>query len=100
MVIHLFFMKYVSNNLYTHTSNHAASVLAEVVGSILVQSNTRSNDISYSIFFHSPKKDLKQLLQDYIKKVKEREESINSGNTDTNQFYSKSITDQYPIYPL
>ncbi len=96
----LFFMTYVWNNLYTHTSSHADSVIAEVVGSLFVHSNVRSGDLSYSIFFPPSKKDPKQEIQDYIKSVEQGAGSTSSGKANTNQFYSKSITDNYPSYPL
>jgi uncharacterized membrane protein len=91
VLLFLFSMTYVWNNFYTHTSNHADSVIAQVVGGIFVHSNTESNDLSYSILF-APKVDPQKDLQNYIKRIRQSEESEN--------LYSKSITDTYPTYPL
>jgi len=99
LILVLFLMTYFWNNLYTKSSDHAGSVLSEVISSILVKSDVKSGDLSYSIFF-APKQDPKQELQDYINSITQSAESINSGKAHTNQFYSKSIISKYPSYPL
>ena len=89
----LFLMTYSWNNLYTNSSNHLESVISEVVSSLLVESNadTKSNDLSYSIFF-APKQDPKQQLQDYLNNILQK--------VDTSKLYSKSITSKYSSYPI
>lgn len=99
LILLLFLMTYFWNNLYTNSSDHVGSVFSEVISSILVKSNTKSSDLSYSIFF-APKQDPKQQLQEYIDSITQSAESINSGKASTNQFYSKSITSKYSSYPL
>jgi len=86
-------MTYSWDNLYTNSSNHVGSVISEVVSGLLVKSNadTKSSDLSYSIFF-APKRDPKQQLQDYINNILQK--------ADTSKFYSKSITSKYPSYPI
>ena len=84
-------MTYVWNNVYTQTSNHSGSVIAEVVGGFFVQSNIRSNDLAYSIFF-APKTDPLQGIQGYINRIRQSE---NVADT-----YPQSITKQYPTYAL
>src|SRR5450755_2163021 len=101
LVLVLFGMTYAWNTLYTKSSNHTGSVISEVVSSIFVKSNgdTQSNDLSYSLF--SPHKvDPKQQLQSYIQSIKQLEEAGNSQKANMSQFYSTSITNQYPIYPV
>jgi uncharacterized membrane protein len=89
LILLLFLTTYVWNNLYTNSSNHSGSVIAEVVRGLFVQSNVKSSDLSYSIFF-APKLDPHQALQDYINRIRQSEKSENT--------YSKSITDKYPTY--
>ncbi len=93
LILILFGMTYFWNTLYTHSSNHATSVIAEVVNSIFVTSNadTKSGDLSNSIFF-APKRDPQQELEDYIKRISQSEISENT--------YSKSITSKYPTYSI
>ena len=81
LILLLFLMTYFWNNLYTNSSNHAGSVISEVISSILVKSNanTKSSDLSYSIF-SSPKLDPKQQLQEYIQNIRQSAESLNSEN--------------------
>jgi len=89
LIVFLFLMTYVWNILYTNSSNQAGSVIAEVVSGIFVQSNDRSGDLSYSIFF-APKIDPQRDLQNYINHIRQSESSENT--------YSKSITNKYPTY--
>jgi len=102
LVLLLFLMTYVWNNLYTNSSSHVGSVLSEVVSSILVKSDSdaTSNDTSYSIFSAPKEEDPEQQLQDYINSILQPEKSANTGEVDTSQFYSKSITNKYPSYPI
>lgn len=99
LILLLFLTTYFWNNLYTNTSSHAGSLVSEIISSILVNSNTKSSDLSYSIFF-APKRVPKQQLQEYIDSITQSAESINSGKTNTSQFYSKSIISKYPSYPI
>lgn len=98
LLLLLFLMTYFWNTLYTHSSNHTGSVIAEVVTGLFVQSDAHSNDLSYSIF-SSPKKDPQKELQEYIQSVRQAAVA-HSEKANTNQFYSKLITDKYPTYPL
>ncbi len=100
LILLLFFMTYVWNTVYTNSSNHAASVIAEVVSSLFIQSNTKSSDLSYSIFSSSPKTNPKQQLQDYIQSAIQKAETTSSKEANASQFYRKSITDKYPTFPL
>jgi uncharacterized membrane protein len=98
LIVILIAATYVWNNLYTHASgDHVQSVLAEVVNSFFVRSsNDKASDLSYSIFF-APKIDPNQELQNYI------HTSIQATHPDDakdSQFYSKAITDKYPIKRL
>jgi uncharacterized membrane protein len=101
LIVIIFSTTYVWNNLYTQSSDHAGTVLAEVVNSLLVKSNAnnRSSDLSYSIFFSS-KSDPQKQLQDYIQSVVKSAKAVNSGNANTSQFYNKTITSKYPTLPL
>lgn len=98
LILFIFAMTYVWNNLYTQSSSHTSSVIAEVVNSLLVKSNadTRSDDLSYSIFSSHTTLDPEQQLQEYIQSTRKSAESINLG--DTHGFYAQSITDKYPTY--
>ena len=101
LILILFAATYCWNSLYTHSSDHTGSVIAEVVSSVFVRSSsdTKSGDVSYSIF--SPTKaDPKQQLHDYIQGVTQSAEAVNLKNTSTSQFYSPSITSKYPSYPI
>jgi uncharacterized membrane protein len=102
LVLLLFLMTYVWNNLYTNSSSHVGSVISEVVGSLFVKSDAdaKSGDVSYSIFSAPQEEDPKQQLQDYINSTIQSGASANEGNADTSQFYSKSITNKYPSYPV
>ncbi len=95
LVLLLISMTYVWNNLYTHSSNHAGSVVQEVINGLFVQSNDKSSDLSLSIFA-SNKADPQQQLNDYIQRLKQTQES--NASTNANQLYSKSIIDKYPIH--
>jgi uncharacterized membrane protein len=101
LVLLLFFATYIWNDFYTHSSNHVGSVMEEVVNSIFVKSNadTRSSDVSYSIF-SSSKADPQQQLQNYIQNILQSIEANHSAHGGTSQFYSKSITNSYPSYPV
>jgi uncharacterized membrane protein len=90
-------MTYFWNNLYTNSSNHVASVIAEVVSNLFVPSNPddRSGDLAYSIFFSAPKPDPKQQLQNYIGNIRRSE---NTGKVSNDDLYSQSITSRYPTY--
>ena len=90
---------YAWNTLYTNSSNHTGSVISEIISGIFVNSDNKSSDISYSIFF-SHENDPKQQLQEYIQNVTQPAEAINSGKVNTSQFYPKSITSKYPSYPI
>ena len=95
LILILLLTTYIWNNLYTQTSNHVGSVILEVISSIFVGSNAddQSGDLSYSIFFtHQP--DPKKELQDYIQSL------IKAAEANHSQFYDKSITSKYPVYPL
>lgn len=94
LVLLLFLMTYVWNNLYTNSSSHVGSVISEVVGNLLVKSDAdaKSNDVSYSIF-SSHKQDQKQTLQNYINGIIQSERS-------KSDFYSNAITSKYPSYPI
>ncbi len=99
LILILFGMTYFWNDLYTHSSNnHVNSVILQVVNSIFVHSNedTRAGDLSYSIFF-APKYNPQQQLQIYIQTIIQASKSNYGINS---QFYSQSITNKYPIYPL
>ena len=101
LILLLLLSTYIWSSLYTQSSNHAASVLEEVVNSIFVHSNAnnQSSDLSYSIFFrHEP--DPEQQLQEYIQSLTQQAKSINSGEINDSQFYSKAITAKYPTYPI
>lgn len=100
LVILLFGATYFWNNVYTQSSNHAGSVLVEVVNSFLLKSgaDSRSSDLSYSIFF-AAKADPKQQLQNYIQSVIQSTQTTDAKKGKTNQFYSPAITSKYPIYP-
>src|ERR1700730_397530 len=78
LVLSIFLGTYIWNNLYTQSSNHTGSVIAEIVSSIFVKSNAdnQSSDLSYSIFFPH-QNDPKQQLQDYIQSLTQAAESIN-----------------------
>ncbi len=91
-------MTYIWNNLYTNSSNHAGSVLVEVVGSVLTPSNAdkKSSDLSYSVF-SSSKIDPEQQLQQYIQSTIQAESYGSAENVD---LYDKSITSRYPNYPV
>ncbi|HYT43037.1 MAG TPA: hypothetical protein VEP90_11895, partial [Methylomirabilota bacterium] len=78
LILLLFLMTFFWNNLYTKSSSHVGSVVSEVINSIFLKSNTKSNDLAYSIFFGS-KKDPQQELQDYINSIAQSTESNNSG---------------------
>jgi hypothetical protein len=94
LILTLFFMTYVWNNLYTNSSNHAGSVLSQAVGSLFLKSSSdaQSNDLSYNIF-SSHKQDPKQQLQSYINGIIQSEGS-------KSDFYSDAITSKYPSYPI
>jgi uncharacterized membrane protein len=98
LILMLLGMTYVWNILYTTSSNHAGSVLLEVVGSVLAHSNgnTRSSDLSYSIF-SSSKINPAQQLQQYIQSTIQAE---NAGSRGEEELYSSSITSKYPNYPV
>jgi uncharacterized membrane protein len=102
MIFLLFSMTYFWNNLYTNSSSHAGSVISEVVSDLLVQSNadTKSSDVSYSILSAPKTEDPKQEFQAYINSILQPEESANEEKVDTNLFYSRSITNKYPSYPV
>ncbi len=99
LILIIFLMTYIWNNSYTNSSNHTGSVISEVVSGIFVNSDNKSSDLSYSIFF-SHENDPKQQLQEYIQSVTQPAEAINSGKANTSQFYPKSITSKYPSYPI
>jgi uncharacterized membrane protein len=89
---------YAWNNLYTQSSDHAGSVAAEVVGSLLLTSrDTRSSDLSYSIFF-ATKSDPKEQLQDYIQSIVQSARAEQEG--EASQFYSPALTSKYPVVPV
>ncbi|GHO98526.1 hypothetical protein KSF_085740 [Reticulibacter mediterranei] len=89
---------YAWNSLYTQSSDHAGSVAAEVVSSLLLTSrNTRSSDLSYSIFF-ATKSDPKAQLQDYIQGIVQSARAGQGGTT--SQFYSPALTGTYPVVPM
>lgn len=96
LIVLLFFMTVFWNTLYTSSSNHLGSVIEETAKSMFMPSgsDTKSSDISYSIFFSSAKQDPKKLLQDYISHLRQSETARNSN------FYSPSITSRYPSYPI
>lgn len=94
LILLLFLMTYFWNNLYTNSSNQTGSVMAEIISSILLKSNAKSSDISYSIFsFYKP--DPNQELQKYIRSIQQ-----SAGNENTSHFYNKSINSKYASYPL
>src|SRR5258707_3275949 len=96
----LFSVTYLWNTLYTHSSDHAGSVLSQVVSGLLVKSKAdKSVDLDYSIFFSPPKQDPNQQLQEYIQNVIQSEK-LNTTKLDADQFYNKSITDKYPTYSI
>jgi len=101
LVICLFCMTYAWNTLYTNSSNHTDSVIAELVNSIFVKSSgdAKATELSYSIFF-APQSDPKQQLQDYIQGIIQSAGPTNKVKGNTSPFYSKSITSQYPSYPI
>src|SRR5579884_1801488 len=103
LILLLFGGTYFWNNIYTKSSDHAVSVVAEVVDGLLRKSNTdTSSDLSYSIFF-AAKSDPKQQLQDYIQGIEQSAQTAQVSDEETNQanqFYSQSITSKYPSYPL
>ena len=102
LVLLLFLMTYVWNNVYTNSANHAGSVISEVVSNLFVKSDAdaKSIDVSYSIFSAPKKEDPKQELQDYIHRILQSDVSPNKGKVDTSQFYSRSITNKYPSYSV
>jgi uncharacterized membrane protein len=101
LIILLFGATYFWNNIYTKSSDHAGSVVAEVIDSLLLKSDAdaRSSDLSYSIFF-AAKSDPKQQLQDYIQGIEQSAQTAQVGDGKANQFYSSSITSKYPSYPI
>jgi uncharacterized membrane protein len=106
VVLLLFLMTYVWNNLYTNSSNHAGSVLLQVATSMFVKSNDQSSasEISYSIFTAHPQPSPQQELQNFIQRVRGPVSTHSTGNAAANAaaspFYSTSITDKYPSSPL
>jgi uncharacterized membrane protein len=101
LLLLLFGATYFWNNIYTKSSNHAGSVVTEVVSSLLLKSGSdaKSSDLSYSIFFSS-KPDPKQQLQEYIQSIVKTAQTDQVGDGKTDQFYSSSITSKYPSYPI
>lgn len=99
MILLLFVMTYLWNNLYTNSSNHTSSVVSEVISGIFVKSNAQSSDVSYS-FFAAPKLNPEQQLQQYIQGVTKAAKSIHSANINNSEFYSQSVINKYPSYPL
>lgn len=100
LILILFGATYVWNFLYTQTSNHATSVIQEVISSVFVASplsgDMRSSDLVNSIFFaHRP--DPEKELQAYLYRVST---SQNRGVGQQNQYYSQSLTDKYPTVPV
>ncbi len=93
LVLILFGATYFWNTMYTHSSNHADSVVVGIISSLFVSSNaaTKSGDLSYSLFF-APKQNPQQELQTYINGLRQSE-----GSVDT---YNQSITKKYPTYLL
>ena len=90
LILLLLSLTYAWNNLYTHSSNHAGSVIEEVINGFFVQPHDKSGDLSLSILA-SGKSDPQQQINDYIQSLKQ-----NQASTNTDQFYGKSITDKYP----
>lgn len=100
LILVLLLSTYIWNNLYTQSSNHATSVLGEVISSIFVHSNAdnQSSDLSYSIFF-AKQPNPQQQLQDYIQSLTQEARSIDP-SANGSQFYSKAVTSKYPTYPI
>ena len=100
LVLILFGATYFWNTLYTNSSNHTGSVIVSVISGLFVKSgdDAKSSDLSYSLFAPT-KNDPKQQLRDYIQQVTQDAKAVQPIDADTNQFYSKSITDKYPSYP-
>ena len=98
LIVMLFAMTYIWNNLYTNSSSHAGSVLLKVVSSVFTTSNgnTKSSDLSYSIF-SSSKINPEQQLQQYIQSTIQAEDA---GSMGKGYLYDKSITSRYPSYPV
>jgi uncharacterized membrane protein len=95
VILLLFLMTFIWNNLYTNSSNHAGSVLLEVVSSLFVKANDASaTEVSYSIFTPHPQLSPAQEIQQYIRDKK------NSNDISPNLYYSKEITNKYLIYVL
>jgi uncharacterized membrane protein len=99
LVLLLLCMTYVWNTLYTHTSDHTVYVVTEVVrGFFLPQDpNQKTSDLAYSLFSPPIKQDPKQQLENHIQDTKQSRQLLNGK---TSQFYTKSITDKYPVYSL
>jgi uncharacterized membrane protein len=99
LILLLFAMTYFWNTLYTHSSSHTGSVIVQVISSIFVKSNAndKSGDLAYSLFPHYTN-DPQTQLQTYIAGVKESAQSGISEKSIASEFYSKSITDNYPSY--
>ena len=102
LIVLLFGMTYVWDNLYTNTSKHVGVVLAEVVTSMFVKSSpaNKSGDVAYSIFASSAQQDPKKQLQAYVSSVIQTEKSSGVGNVNNDNFYSLALTSKYPSYPL
>ncbi|MBA2394499.1 MAG: DUF2206 domain-containing protein [Ktedonobacteraceae bacterium] len=98
LLVMLLAMTYIWNNVYTNSSNHAGSVLLKVVTSVFIPSkaDTKSSDLSYSIF-SSSKINPEQQLQQYIQSTIQAE---NYGSAENPYTYSKAITSKYPTYPV
>jgi uncharacterized membrane protein len=89
LVLILLGATYFWNNVYTHSSSHASSVVMGIVSSMFVTSNatTRSGDLSYSLLF-APKQNPQQELQNYIHSI------LQAGGSQGT--YDQSITKKYP----
>jgi hypothetical protein len=95
VILMLFLMTFLWNNLYTNSSNHAGSVVTEVINSLFVKSSSDavSSDVSYSIFSHHTL-DPQQQIQQTVQSTQQSE-----GWPNPSQFYSQSIINKYPSYP-
>ncbi|BCL80620.1 DUF2206 domain-containing protein [Ktedonobacteria bacterium brp13] len=101
LIVLLFLMTYFWNTFYTNSSTHASSVIIQVVNGLFVPSSNdaKSGDLSYSIF-SSAKTDPNKQLQDYIQSIIQSVKASDTAKGESSQFYSKSITDKYPSYPI